>query len=146
MEDAFSPLRSLGETQLQIQFTLSSVYDTQAMGILALNGGLAAAAIAADKLLGHFWWLALLGLLASSLFCAFALGVRSEETGPELDFLIPVAIGATAEEIDQAIVIGVSEAIQDNIPKLDSKRRRVWWAIALLAATIIGSILSAVAW
>lgn len=46
MSQGFGPLRALGEGQLQIQFTLSSMYDTQAMGLLGLNAALAAAAIA----------------------------------------------------------------------------------------------------
>jgi hypothetical protein len=49
MPNGLGPLSALGERQLQIQFTLSSMYDTQAMGILALNGALAAAGIAAKR-------------------------------------------------------------------------------------------------
>jgi hypothetical protein len=44
MAGPYSPLRSLGQRQLQIQFTLSSTYDTQALGLMGLNGALVAAA------------------------------------------------------------------------------------------------------
>lgn len=105
MDGAFSPLRSLGEGQLQIQFTLSSTYDTQAMGLLGLNAALAAAAIAGSQLLGQKWWLTLAGFALSSLYCGAALATRGDGMGPDLKPLISRAPEATGEEMDRAIIV-----------------------------------------
>jgi hypothetical protein len=137
----FGPLRSLSEAQLQIQFTLASMYDTQAMGILALNGALAAAAVAADRLLGHDWWLALLGLLFSSVFCLLALGRSGESVGPDIKPLILQAAERTENEMDRGLAVFIGDNVKDNAHHLGAKRRLVWVAIALLGLTIAGATL-----
>jgi hypothetical protein len=138
----FGPLRELGEGQLQIQFTLSSMYDTQAMGLLGLNAALAAAAIAGDKLLGHLWWLAIIGLLISSVVAGSALFVRAREVGLDLTSSVGLAEAASsANDMDQAIVTSLSAAIDGNDDQLKGKRDRVWVALVLLVATIIGAII-----
>ena len=134
-------MRALGERQLQIQFTLSSMYDTQAMGLLGLNAALAAAAVAGDQLLGHFWWLTLIGLLVSSILAGSALFIRAEEVGLDLTFNIENAEEATKTEMDRGIVVALSEAIDDNDVRLEDKRDRVWIAMVILVATIIGAII-----
>jgi hypothetical protein len=145
MPDGFGPLRALGERQLQIQFTLSNMYDTQAMGLLGLNAALAAAAVAGDKLLGHLWWLTLLGLLVSSLVGGSALRVRAEEVGLGLTSNVGLAKEASRDEMDQAIVIALSEAVDGNEEKLASKSDRVWVALLFLMATIAGAIIGVLA-
>jgi hypothetical protein len=140
MLEGFAPLRALGERQLQVQFTLSSMYDTQAMGLLGLNAALAAAAIAGDKLLGRHWWLALIGLLVSSGLAGWALFVRPEEVGLDLTLSTGLAEEARKDEMDRAIVVGLSEAIDLNDEQLDGKRGRVSLALVALILTIIGAI------
>ena len=44
----FGPWRSLSETQLTLQFSLSATYGSHALGVMGLAAGLAAAAIAAN--------------------------------------------------------------------------------------------------
>jgi hypothetical protein len=145
MPDGFGPLRALGERQLQIQFTLSNMYDTQAMGLLGLNAALAAAAVAGDKLLGHLWWLTLIGLLASSVIAGSALFVRVEEVGLDLTTNVGLAEEANRDEMNQAIVAALSEAVDDNDEQLASKSDRVWVALLFLMATVCGAIIGVLA-
>jgi len=145
MPDGFGPLRALGERQLQIQFTLSNMYDTQAMGLLGLNAALAAAAVAGDKLLGHLWWLTLIGLLASSVIAGSALFVRVEEVGLDLTTNVGLAEEASRDEMNQAIVAALSEAVDDNDEQLASKSDRVWVALLFLMATVFGAIIGVLA-
>ena len=56
MAGEYEPARSLAETQLQVQFAILGGLDTQALGILAVDVGLAALAVAASSLLERFWW------------------------------------------------------------------------------------------
>jgi hypothetical protein len=140
----FGPLRSLGETQLQIQFTLSSMYDTQAMGILALNSALLAAAIAAKDLIGHLWWLALFGLLLSSGPCVVALGRTVEQFGPEVEGLLGEAEARSEDEIDHLVAGSISTSLFVNDGLIGAKRRLLNWGLVFLGVTLavaIGAVL-----
>ena len=139
--DAFSSLRSLAERQLQIQYTVASTFDAQAVGVLALNGALAAAAIAADTLLGHDWWLALIGLAISSLFCLMALGRDADGVGPGVEAEIARAETITRAEMDQEIVAFLSGDLRKNKKHLTAKRKLTWTAVAVLILTIVWAVL-----
>jgi hypothetical protein len=136
----FGPLRSLGESQLQIQFTQSSTYDTQAMGILALNSALLAAAIAAKDLIGHLWWLALIGLLLSSGPCVVALGRTVEQFGPEVEGLLGEAEARSEDEMDQLVAGSISTSLFVNAGLIEAKRRLLNWGLALLGVTLAAAI------
>jgi hypothetical protein len=136
----FGPLRSLGESQLQIQFTQSSTYDTQAMGILALNSALLAAAIAAKDLIGHLWWLALIGLLLSSGPCVLALGRTVEQFGPEVEGLLGEAEARSEDEMDQLAAGSISTSLFVNAGLIGAKRRLLNWGLALLGVTLAAAI------
>jgi hypothetical protein len=141
----FGSLRALGECQLQVQFTVSSAYDTQAMGILGLNAALAAAAVAGDKLLGHQWWLALIGLFVSSVLAGSALFMRADKVGLDLTEISAIAEGVSGDEMDRAIVTALTEDIDDNDDALAEKRDRVWVAMLTLLATVLGAIIGVLA-
>lgn len=146
MTGGFGSIRSLGERQLQIQFTLSSMYDTQAVGILGLNGALLAAAIAAKDFLGHLWWLALIGLAASSVSCIAALRRGgSDGVGPEIDTLFGEAAILDADEMNKVVATGISEAWKNNNLGLQTKRKFVGIALALLGLTILAAAFAALA-
>lgn len=48
---------------------------------------------------------------------------------------------SSAADMDQAIVVSLGAAIDGNDVKLKGKRDRVWGALVLLVATIIGAII-----
>ncbi len=136
----FGPLRSLGESQLQIQFTQSSMYDTQAMGILALNSALLAAAIAAKDLLGHLWWLALVGLLMSSVPCVLALGRAVEQFGPEVEGLLGEAVARSEGEMNQLIAGSIATSLAVNDDLIGAKRELLNGGLVLLGVTLAAAI------
>jgi hypothetical protein len=137
----FGPLRALAECQLQIQFTLGSAYDTQAMGILGLDAALSAAAIAGDRLLGRYWWLALIGLLLSSCFCVWSLRTRADEPGPDIGPAISGAERLTSDEMSEAIAGAVGKSIRANAGRLKRKSELVSFASAVLASTVVATII-----
>lgn len=117
------------------------MYDTQATGVLALNAALAAAAIAADRLVGQDWWLTLIGFLLSSFYCCLALGTRGDEAGPAIKPLIVAAGTTPAWEMDKAITVSISNAVVANDVQLKRKNRRIWKAIALVGTTIFVTVI-----
>ncbi len=146
---AFGSLRALGETQLQIQFTRSSMYDTQALGILALNAALVAAVIAAKDLIGHLWCLSLIGFVLSSIPSMGALGyigLRGQEGfGPNVKPLLVPARTLSTADMDKVLASSLADAIVDNDLHLRNKRRRVGFSVALLILTIASIVFSALA-
>lgn len=121
------------------------MYDTQAMGLLGLNAALAAAAVAGDQLLGHLWWIALIGLLVSSVLAGFGLFIRAEEVGLDLTFNIANAEKATLDEMDHGVVVALSEAIDQNDEKIKGKSDQVLIAMLVLIGTIAGAVVGVVA-
>jgi hypothetical protein len=111
------------------------------MGLLGLNAALAAAAIAGDGLLGHLWWLALIGLLVSSLAAGAALFVRAENVGLDLTTNLELAEEVNEEQMNQAIAESLSQAVDINEVQLGGKSDRVLVALVLLLATIGGAII-----
>jgi hypothetical protein len=141
----FSPLRSLGETQLTNQFSRAGSYDAQAAGILGLDAALAAAAVAGDQLLGHLWWLTLLGLLLSGVCCVEILLTRIQQFGPLIEDLAVDAPRLTADQMDRLILESLDESIRQNGRELDRKSDLVLIAILILLLTIFGAIIGVLA-
>lgn len=52
------------------------------MGLLAFNGALLAAEVAAKNLLGPYWWTLLPGLAISAAFCVWSVFGGSGDFGP----------------------------------------------------------------
>jgi len=110
------------------------------MGILALNSALLAAAIAAKDLLGHFWWLALIGLLLSSGPCVVALGRTVEQFGPEIEELFGEAVARSEDEMDQLIAGSISTSLFVNDSLIGAKRRLLNSGLVFLGVTLAAAI------
>jgi hypothetical protein len=138
----YAPLRSLGETQLQIQFTLLATYDARAIGVLAIDSALAALSIAASGSIGRFWWLSLVGLLLAGLPCVVALGRASELMALKIARLLPVAGGYADQGMEEALVRSIARAIAGNEADLRAKRALTLAGVALTGGTICTAIIS----
>jgi hypothetical protein len=133
---AYAPLRSLGETQLQIQFTLLSAYDARAIGLLATNAALAAAVIASADMVGRLWWASLIGLLVASLPCIVALSRGGESMALDVDraFDLPVVLAAAGT--DEALARSVARAVIENESIIQAKQRWTLVGLILTGVTI----------
>lgn len=118
------------------------MYDTQAVGLLALNGALLAAAIAAKDFLGHLWWLALIGFLFSSVICAVSLSRGGGKAGPEIDTLLDQAATSNADAMDELVAKGIRNAWNENNRELQVKPKLIGLALALIGLTIFAAIFS----
>lgn len=112
------------------------------MGLLGLDGALA---VAADSILGHLWWLTLIGLGVSAIVAAWSLFVRADHVGLDLKMISSVARGVGADEMNRAIVLSLSEDIDANDDALEAKRDRVWTAMLVLLATVLITVISVLA-
>lgn len=123
--------------QLLAQVARAGAFDSQAIGLVGLNVGLAAAAIAVHEFLGSFWWLALIGLVASSLFCFGALRARADQTGLDIGQLVPVGGMVTDAEMNLVLIKAMDEAIKSNAAVLQEKSEIFWGAVFFLVITVL---------
>lgn len=140
-----SSLRSLAQAQLTNQFAIAGSTDGQATGVLALDAALAAAAIGGDQLLGHLWWLALIGLLLSGVSCAAVLLTRVDQVGPRVVDLVDNDRDLTDDQMERLLIESLSDSIDRNDRALGEKSLMMLVAILLLSATIFGAIIGVLA-
>jgi hypothetical protein len=136
-------LRSLGETKLQVQFAIAGGRDTQALGLMGLNGALTAAAVAAKEILQHLWYTSLIGLFISTVLCVLVLAQASMKTGLDLSVMLPNASTYDEAAMEEAVARSLSEARAGNEPVLQAKQQLIGWAIAVLALTVAWAAIAA---
>lgn len=145
MPSRHGPLRSLAELQLTLQSELSSTYDTHALGVMGLSGGLAAAAVAGRNILEHFWWVSLIGLFAAICTCVVALSMRELDTGLDPTDPLNLYEALNEAEMDEVLVANLHSRLEHNREVVVYKRDMIRLALRILAATVlIGTFLAVV--
>src|SRR6202140_2303750 len=81
-DDLLSATLEVSQTQLLAQIADETSLDSRTMGILAFNGALLAAAVAARNLLGTWWWTPLLALSLPTLMCLRSALAKETDLGP----------------------------------------------------------------
>jgi hypothetical protein len=144
MAGRYEPVRSLAETQLQIQYAVLGGLDTQALGILGVDVALAAVAVAAQSILEHLWWMSLIGLAASATVCFVALVGSDDRVGPKINSTLDHAHAAADEDaVNQYVAEQLSAAISVNEPHIEREGRTIALAILLLVVALILAVISA---
>jgi hypothetical protein len=70
---------TLSQTQILAQNQDEASLDGQVMGLVAFNGALVAADIAAKEVIGAYWWIPLLGIGLATLLClVLGFGMRGD--------------------------------------------------------------------
>jgi apolipoprotein N-acyltransferase len=141
MPGEFAPARSLAETQLQVEFAILGGLDTQALGILGVDVGLAALAIAARSVLERFWWMTVVGLALSGLACLVALFGSSDPIGPTVQSALAQP---TADQADRYVAEQLRDAIGLNASHIARGSTVVGVAVLLLFLALIAAAISAV--
>jgi hypothetical protein len=115
MPGQYEPARSLAETQLQVQFAIFGGLDTQALGILGVDVGLAALAVAARSVLESLWWMSAVGFGLSGAACLVALLGSSDPMGPTVQNAIDRGDGTeTGDQADRYVAEQLRDAIALN--------------------------------
>lgn len=145
MAGEYEPARSLTETQLQVQFAILGGLDTQALGILGVDVGLAALAVAARSVLERLWWMSVIGFALSGIACLLALAGSSDPMGPTVQSAIDR--GGGTESGDQAaryVAEQLRDAIDLNTLHIGRGSKVVGTAVLLLVAALLAAAVSAV--
>jgi hypothetical protein len=130
--------------QLTIKAASSNNYDTQGLGLLALNGALLAADVAARDVLENFWWAPLVALLISAGFCVRVLARGSFDVGKALSAAVIDYAGQTEPQINALLVGEFITALQNADQLLAQKASSVGYAeiaLGVAGAFAITSIL-----
>jgi hypothetical protein len=139
----YTPLRFLGESKVQIQFAIAGGRDTQALGLMGLNGALTAAAVAAKDILEHLWYTSLFGLLVSTGLCVVVLAQADMKTGLDLTVMIPSVGSYDEQSMEQTVTVSLAEARTKNEPVLKAKQRLIVLAIGVLVLTLVWAAIAA---
>ena len=75
-------LIGLAQAQIAALLARGANLDAQALGLIGFDAALAAAVLAAQKLLGQLWWVPIPGLVASMVAGAAVMGVTRFDLGP----------------------------------------------------------------
>lgn len=115
-------LRSLGETQLQIQVATVIGYDTQALGLMAVAAALGGVLLALQSTLEQFWWIAsLIAATLSIVACLVSLSFASTDAVGQ-SLRLALADSHEAGEIQPGVVKSIADAVADNLPALTRRR------------------------
>jgi hypothetical protein len=145
MAGEYEPARSLAETQLQVQFAILGGLDTQALGILGVDVGLAALAVAARSVLERLWWMSIVGFALSGAACLVAMLGSSDPMGPTVQSAIDHGKGAdTGDQADLFVAEQLRDAIDLNKLHIGRGSKVVGTAVLLLVAALVAAVVSAV--
>jgi len=135
-------LRSLGEAQLQIQAATSIGYDTQALGLMAVDAALAGVVLALQSTLESFYWIASVSVAVGSIVaCMVSLSFGSTDQLGQ-DLAAALADPHTADEIQATIVRSIADAVAANRPTLIGRRTATKVALGLLLISLMLAVLA----
>jgi hypothetical protein len=129
---------SLAQSQLSTLIQASDTIDSKVSAILAFDGGLVAALLAAQSIFAT-WWAPALCLLVSALACAIALVGRTYDLGPDPATFYSTFGGATEAEANVAMLSEMELSLVRN----DSVVHRKGQLLLLAITTTLASFLVA---
>lgn len=129
-------LRSLAECQLQMQTARSAALDGGALGVMAVNAGIAAIVIAARGAAG-LWIVALVLLGLSFGLAVWTLRLPgARETGPSVADTLRGRKSHDERSLEDSLLEDLAEDIQINEHALARKGPLFAWAQTLLMLAI----------
>jgi hypothetical protein len=127
----------LAQTQLLAQIADETSLDSRTMGILAFNGALLAADVAARGLLGTWWWTPLLALSLPTLMCLRSALAKETDLGPLAITFYASYGGQPSPAAREQLLADLGGAFEENADRVKSKTRRLRWALGILVAGLI---------
>lgn len=112
----------------------------QALGILGVDVGLAALAVAARSVLERLWWMAVIGLALSGLACLVALLGSGDPIGPTVQKALDQS---SPDEADKYVAEQLRDAIKLNESHIARGSAIVGGAVLLLFLALIAAAVSA---
>jgi hypothetical protein len=130
----------LSQAQLQLQIADEASLDGRTMGLLAFNGALVAADIAAKSLLHDDWWTILPAVAVSALLCLRSALARTSDVGIEAyEFFTQFGAGPSLDT-REALLADLNIAFKANAKRV---RIKTWSLRVALASLAIGFAVAA---
>jgi hypothetical protein len=136
---AVESLIGLAQNHISAGLSRGANIDTQALGLIGLDVGLLAVAVAAQEALGPLWWAAAPGLAVSLVIAGSVPAVTRFDLGPRPEQLYEQIETAamSGERIMATLLVNLVETDRSNQAPLRSKTTRLLLAISALVLTII---------
>lgn len=130
----------LAETQLQLQIADEASVDGRTMGLLAFNGALVAADIAAKGLLDGDWWTILPAVGVSTVLCLRSSLAKTSDVGVEAyQFFTRFGAGPSLDT-REALLADLNIAFHNNARRV---RVKTWSLRIALVSLTIGLVVAA---
>jgi len=110
----------------------------QGLGLLAFNGAVLAANIAAKDLLEKLWWMSMIAIAVSIVFCIGVLGAGKFDVGKTVARAKQEYGPLSEPEINAALVDDLIEALSRANGVLAGKARAV--GLAIIALLVAGGL------
>lgn len=121
-------------TQLLAQIVDESGLDGRLIGVLGFNGALVAADVAAQAILGRWWWMPLPFIACASILCFRSIFGKDTSLGPEtLDFYAAYG-GQDGRAGREQLLVDLDAAFRANAKRAAEKARILKAALVLLSA------------
>ncbi len=128
---------SLSRTQLQLQIADEASLDGRTMGLLAFDGALVAAAVAAKEVLHGDWWTILPWVGVSAALCLRSALGRSADVGIEAFKLYTDYGAGDAVETQESLLADLDKSFRRNAKRVKLKTWLLRFALGILAAGLI---------
>ena len=127
----------LSETQLLAQISDETSLDGRTVGLLAFNGALLAADVAAKDVLGPSWWAVLPFLAGSAALCLRSAFAKNTDLGPSALRFYASYGGNPATEARKQLLADLDESFGKNATRVAAKSRDLRYALGILTAGIV---------
>jgi hypothetical protein len=140
-EDLLRATLDLAQTQLLGQIADETSLDGRMMGVLAFNGALLAADVAAKNLLGPVWWAPLVPVGIATIIGAVSVASKQPDFGPLSLTYYTNYRTYTSGQARETLLSTLAAAFEDNAKRIKGKKSRLRWALVILAGGLIASAL-----
>ncbi len=140
-DDLLNATLDVAQTQLLAQITDETSLDGRTMGILAFNGGLLAADVAAKELLGKWWWIPLVALGLPTLICLRSALAKETNLGPLAITFYASYGGQPSVPSREQLLADLGDAFDENAERVKSKTKRLRWALGILVVGLVAAAL-----
>jgi hypothetical protein len=137
-------LLNLTQAQIAAQVDRASNVETQALGLIALDGALLALAGArASDLGGLFLWVAVGGLVLSIGGAMGVLRVEAFHLGPAPGAFYERYAALSSRDGLEQLLADLIVSFDRNLRPLELKLQRLYWALGILLVTVLVSVAGA---
>lgn len=132
-------LIDLAEAQIAAAHARAANLDAQALGLVGFDAVLVTANLAAQRLLGHSWWVPLPGLAISIVLGASVMAVTRFDFGPSPSSFYARHAASPRDAALEHLLSDLIASQQNNAQPVHVKTERLVLALAALLLTVVCS-------